>query len=174
MNRLCLMRHAKAVPQDAEAEDRERPLAARGERAARAVAQWMAGQGLAPDAVLCSSAVRTRQTLAAMLPVLGGKPQLFYEDGLYLGEPRALLARLRKVAVERATVLVVGHNPGLHELAIGLAGSATGKLVRRLRESLPTAALACFEVEGGWSSLGRDEIRLAHFVTPKEIASDGA
>lgn len=172
MNWLCLMRHAKAVPQEAEAEDRARPLAERGEQAARAVALWMADQGLTPDAVLCSSALRTRQTLAAVLPVLGGKPQVFYEDGLYLAEPRALLARLRKVAADRMTVLVIGHNPGLHELAIALAGSAGGKLARRLRESLPTAALACFELEGSWTSLGRGEARLSLFVTPKEIARD--
>jgi phosphohistidine phosphatase len=172
MNRLCLMRHAKAVSQHADAEDRARPLAERGEEAARAVALWMADQGLAPDAVLCSSALRTRQTLAAVLPVLGGKPQVFYEDGLYLADPRALLARLRKVAAERTTVLVVGHNPGLHELAVLLAGAAGGKLARRLRDNLPTAALACFELAGSWTGLGRDDARLAFYVTPKDLARD--
>ena len=172
MNRLCLMRHAKAVPQRDETEDHARPLAPRGERAARAIAEWMAKTGLLPDAVLCSSAIRTRQSLAAMLPALGGKPDVHYEDGLYLADPRGLLSRLRELPAERTTVLVVGHNPGLHELAIGLAGPAGGKLVRRLRENFPTAALACFELEDGWPGLGREDARLAHYITPKDLARD--
>jgi phosphohistidine phosphatase len=171
MNRLCLMRHAKAVPQGDEAEDHDRPLAPRGERAARAVAEWMAAQGLAPDAVLCSSAVRTRQTLAAMLPALG-KPPVLYEEGLYLADSRTLLARLRKLPADQRTVLLVGHNPGLHELAVAVGGSGGGKAARRLRENFPTAAIACFELEGGWAGLGRDDARLAHYVTPKDLARD--
>ena len=170
MNRLCLMRHAKAAPQEAEAEDRARPLAPRGEKAARAVARWMVAQGIVPDAALCSSALRTRQTLAAMLPVLGGRPRVSYEDGLYLAEPRALLARLRKLAADQTTVLVVGHNPGLQELAVGLAGA--GRLGKRLRENLPTAALACFELDGDWAELGRADATLALYVTPKDLVRD--
>jgi phosphohistidine phosphatase len=172
MNRLCLMRHAKAVPQRAEDEDSDRPLAPRGEKAARVVAQWMAEQGIVPDTVLCSSALRTRQTLAAMLPVLGGRPEVLYEAGLYLAAPQALLARLRKLATDRSTALVIGHNPGLHELVVALAAGGDGKLPRRLRENLPTAALAIFDLDGGWSSLGRDDARLAHFVTAKDLARD--
>lgn len=170
MNRLCLMRHAKAVPQADEAEDHDRPLAPRGERAARLMAEWMAAQGLAPDAVLCSSAVRTRQTLAAMLPALG-KPRVLYEEGLYLAEPRTLLARLRKLPAEQGTVLVVGHNPGLHELAVAV-GAGGGKAARRLRENFPTAALACFELDGAWAELGHEEARLAYYVTPKDLVRD--
>ncbi len=172
MNRLCLMRHAKAVPQGTVDEDRARALAPRGERAARVVADWMARQGLLPDLALCSSADRTRQTLEAMLPALGAGPALSYEDGLYLAAPGALLDRLRKVAAKYRTVLLIGHNPGLHELAMGLAGGDTGKLVRRLRENMPTAALACFDCAGGWATLGRDDTRLALYVTAKELARD--
>ncbi len=173
MNRLCLIRHAKAVPQEGDGEDRERPLADSGAVAAQAIGSWMAEHGIKPDLVLCSSALRTRQTLAQILPLLGGKPQLFYEDGLYLAAATTLLTRLRKVAPGRASVLVVGHNPGLHELAVALADKARGKLVRRLRENLPTAALAGFEIEGAWATLDAESARLAFYVTPKEIAGTG-
>jgi phosphohistidine phosphatase len=132
----------------------------------------MVEHGIVPDVVLCSSAVRTRQTLTAMLPVLGGQPRVSYEDGLYLAAPRTLLARLHKVAADRATVLLVGHNPGLHELAAELAGDGGGKPGKRLRDTMPTAALAVFELEGGWSGLGREETRLVHYVTPKELERD--
>src|SRR5580700_1570100 len=110
MNRLYLLRHAKAVPAEADGEDRDRPLAERGQRDMRAVAQWMAKRGFVPDLVLCSTSTRTRQTLAALLPQLGGRLQVLYEEGLYLAGASALLARLRKLGADRASVLVVGHN----------------------------------------------------------------
>ena len=116
--------------------------------------------------MLCSDAVRTRQTLALVLPRIGGQPTVLYEDGLYLAEAEALLARLRHVPAERASVLLVGHNPGLHALAVMLAAGAAG---RRLRDGLPTASVAWFEAEGGWAALGSARARLAHFVTPKTL-----
>jgi phosphohistidine phosphatase len=174
MNRLLLLRHAKAVPLQGDGEDRGRALAPSGEEAARVVAGWMAERGLRPDLVLCSSALRTRLTLARMLPLLGAAPELLYEDGLYLAGAPGLLARLRKIAPERASVLLVGHNPGLHELAVMLGAAARGKRARRLRENLPTAALAGFEIAGAWAALEPEGARLAWFVTPKEIARAGA
>ncbi|HUZ74411.1 MAG TPA: histidine phosphatase family protein [Stellaceae bacterium] len=174
MNRLLLLRHAKAAPQaDSEAGDRTRPLLPRGERAAMAVGRWLATEGIAPDLALCSSATRARQTLERVLPALHGRPRVAYEDTLYLAEVPALLARLRAVEPARNCVLLVGHNPGLHELAALLLGEAGGRLARRLRENMPTGALAGFELAGGWTALGRDPARLVHYVTPKELIRDG-
>jgi phosphohistidine phosphatase len=174
MNRLLLLRHAKAVPQGSEAKDRARELLPRGVRAAAAVGRWLAAQTLAPDLALCSSALRTRQTLEQVLPALGQAPRVAYEDALYLAEPAALLARLRAVEPEGTCVLLVGHNPGLHELAAALLGEAGGRLARRLREDMPTAAIACFAWAGTWTALGRAPARLSHYVTPKDLAGDGA
>jgi len=173
MNRLWLLRHAKAVALDGDGADRDRPLAPQGEAASLAVAGWMEERGLVPDMALCSSALRTRQTLALILPLLGGRPQVLFEDALYLADARELLARLRRLPRDRAGVLVVGHNPGLHELAVALAESATGAHARRLRQAMPTAALACFEVADGWGAIDRTGARLVDFITPKAIAKAG-
>ncbi len=171
MNRLWLLRHAKAVPQEGNSPDRDRPLdAPAGEEAAEAVAGWMEAHGLVPDLALCSSALRTRQTLALILPRLGGRPQIQYEDALYLADARELLAdALRRLPRDRAGVLLVGHNPGLHDLAVALAESATGAHARRLRQGMPTAALASFEAAEGWPAIDRTGARLADFITPKAI-----
>jgi len=171
MNRLCLLRHAKAVPHAAEdGTDRDRALNERGRRAAKLMGGWMAEHWLGLELVLCSSAVRTRETLELLLPRLSGAPEIVYEDGLYLAEPGALMARLRLVPRERASILVLGHNPGLHELAARLVEGASGPLVERLRAEMPTAALACFELAGDWTALDRGGARLARYVTPKELA----
>ena len=173
MNRLLLLRHAKAAPQvEDEAADRARPLAPRGEHAAAAIGRWLAAQDFAPDLVLCSTALRARQTLERVLVALPGKPRVIFEDALYLADVPTLLARLRAVEPGRGCVLLVGHNPGLHELAAALARDGSARLVRRLRDNMPTGALAGFELAAGWSSLGREPARLTAYVTPKELGRD--
>jgi phosphohistidine phosphatase len=170
MNRLMLLRHAKAVPPEDGLADRDRPLADKGERAMAAVGAWAAERGLLPDLVLCSTSARTRQTLALILPPLK-QPDVRFEETLYLVDAPALLQRLRRVAADRASVMVVGHNPGLHELAMALMQSGAGAAGRRLKESMPTGALAVFELDGSWPSLDRGSARLVAFVTPKELRS---
>jgi len=170
MTRLLLLRHAKAVPQDGEMPDRDRPLADKGARQMRALAAWAEKRRIRPDLVLCSSAARTRQTLALIAPKLKD-PETLFEEGIYLAEPRSLLQRLRKVPAGRASVMVVGHNPGLHELAVLLLQSGTGSRARHLKESLPTGALAVFELDGPWAALDRGAARLVEFVTPKELGA---
>lgn len=168
MNQLYLLRHAKAEAEaPAGGGDRDRVLADKGERAMRDIGTWATKTGLAPDLVLCSPAARTRQTLALLLPELGGRPQLKFEDALYLADAPALLERLRRVPARSASVLVVGHNPGLHVLAIGLLHGAGGAPAKRLTQGLPTAALAAFALDGPWGTL--DQARLTDFVTPKEL-----
>ncbi|HXP31383.1 MAG TPA: histidine phosphatase family protein [Stellaceae bacterium] len=170
MRTLHLLRHAKAAADD-PGGDRARPLSDRGQRAARAIGAWMAERKLAPQLVLCSSALRTRQTLALVLPSLARLPEVLYEDDLYLAEAPALLQRLREVPVRAASVLLVGHNPGLHELAVLLAESDAGAFPKRLAASFPTAALASYEVAGDWAHLDRGSARLAALITPKELAA---
>jgi phosphohistidine phosphatase len=167
MAELWLLRHAKAVGQ--QEPDRKRPLAEKGEAAMREVASWAAEQGLAPALILCSSAARTRQTLAILRPALGGKHEIRFEDGLYLADAERMLARLRRVPAKCESVLVVGHNPGLHELAVLLMAPGAGKPGKHLASEMPTGALAGFEVEGPWGVLAPHEARLTHFVTPKDL-----
>ena len=167
MKKLYLLRHAKAASALEGGADRERPLTERGQRAARAVARWMAEKGLEPELILCSSAVRTRQTLALILPACARARQVLYEDGLYLAEARALLARLRRVPAASASVMLVGHNPGLEELATHLAGGS-----RRLAPGLPTGALVIFDLSSDWDELEKEGTRLVELVTPKELSRE--
>lgn len=169
VSELHLLRHAKAAPQEEGASDRERPLEPRGRRAAQALAAWVAGHRLAPDLVLCSPSLRTRQTLDIVAPALARPPQILIEDGLYLANARQLLGRLRQVATGVASVMVVGHNPGLNELATMLSDVSGGALPARLAAGFPTGALASFEVPVAWPALDRRLARLAGFVTPKQL-----
>lgn len=169
MSELHLLRHAKAAPQEEGGSDRERPLEQRGRRAAQALADWAAARRLAAELVLCSPALRTRQTLDIVAPALARPPQILIEDGLYLANARQLLARLRQVADSVASVMVVGHNPGLHELAAILSDVSGGALPGRLAAGFPTGALASFEVPVPWPALDRRRARLTGLTTPKEL-----
>lgn len=169
MRTLHLCRHGKAVPEGPEG-DRSRPLDERGRRDLRAMAAWLAKVAPQPDLVLCSEAARTRQTLELLLPAFTRRPRVLYEDGLYLASAVQLLARLRQIPLETGAVMLVGHNPGLHELAILLADKSHGPLPARLAEGLPTAAVASYEVPVDWAALGRHRARIVACVTPKELA----
>jgi phosphohistidine phosphatase len=171
LRRLWLLRHAKAAPIEIGA-DRDRPLTGKGERAAREIGAWAAQRHAEPELVLCSTAVRTRQTLALLLPFLVGKPEIAYENELYLAEVPTLLERLRQVPDTCQSVLVVGHNPGLHSLGIMLLRSGSGALARRLIADMPTATLAGFALDVAWLGLGRGAGRLDMLATPKDLRDD--
>lgn len=168
MSELYLLRHAKAVPQEEGGPDRERPLEQRGRRAAQAVAHWIAEQRLAPRLVLCSPSLRTRQTLDIVALSFPHPPQILIEDELYLADAHQLLARLRRLPADTPNVLLVGHNPGFHDLAMYLSDVATGSLIARLA-GFPAGALASFQIEVPWASLGRRHARLTAVVAPKEL-----
>ena len=120
MKTLYLLRHAKAAP-ESSLGDAKRPLAKRGRKAAKTMADFLAKLDPAPELVLCSTAVRTRETLDLILPALKPQPTVTYEDRLYLAAATELIERLRKVRKDTGCVLLIGHNPGLHELGARLA-----------------------------------------------------
>lgn len=169
MSEVHLLRHAKAVPQEEGGPDRDRPLEPGGRRAAQALAQWIAEHRLSPALVLCSPALRARQTLEIVAPSFPQPPQILLEERLYLANARQLLARLREVPASIASVMLVGHNPGLHELAMYLSDLATGPLVARL-DGFPAGALASYEVRVPWSALDRRRARLTGVVLPEELS----
>ena len=169
MSELYLLRHAKAVPQvEGGAPDRERPLEQRGRRQAQAVARWIAEQQLAPELVLCSPSLRTRQTLDIVASAFPRPPQILLEEALYLASAGQLLARLHRLPADMARVMLVGHNPGFHELALYLSEVAGGPLIARLG-GFPTGALALFQIEIAWARLERKQARLAALASPKEL-----
>ena len=127
--------------------------------------------GLEPDLVLVSSARRTLQTLAALEP-WDETPLVEPLDGLYLAGGPALLAVLNAVTETARRVLLIGHNPGLHDLALSLIGpiDAANGAMRQLAEGYPTGALAEFTVPGPWRELAAGRARLVRFVAPRDVA----
>ncbi len=165
MSGLFLLRHAKAVAQHAEG-DRARGLSEAGRDSARAIAAAIAERRILPSLVLCSDSARTRETLAFVLPVLKPAPEILYEEGLYLADAKQLLQRLRRVPEPVRSVMLVGHNPGLQELAAALSDQATGPLMTRLTQDFPPAALARFEVSLPWPALEPGSARLMAILVP--------
>lgn len=166
-----LLRHAKAAPPEPGQGDAERPLTPRGRRDAAAVGTWVAEHVGRPDLVLCSPAVRTRQTwscaasalaAAAAAPVLTpGEVRL--SPAVYEAWPDTLLELVRAVPDDRRTVVLVGHAPGVPALAERLnRASGTGPV-----GDFPTSALAVLAVEGGWADLGPGSSSLVAYVVPR-------
>ena len=150
---LMLLRHAKSSWADATLEDHDRPLQDKGRRRAAGLAAWLDERGLGCDLVLCSTALRTRQTLDMVLPALGG-PVVRYEPSIYDAEAATLLGLVQHVEDRFERVLIVGHDPGLPSLATLLAMTATGDALERLRRKYPTCALALLTFgDAGWRSV---------------------
>jgi phosphohistidine phosphatase len=168
---LLLLRHAKSSWDDPALEDFERPLAPRGEAAAPRMGAYVAKHRLVPDLVLCSPAVRARQTLDLVLAELPrGGPTVAYEEGFYLAAPSVLLARLRKIDGKVARAMVVGHDPGMQGLAVELAGTGEREDLEALAAKFPTAGLAVITFKGqDWSKIGPGRGHLARFVTPRSL-----
>jgi phosphohistidine phosphatase len=153
---LYLLRHAKSSWDDPELADHDRPLSGRGRRNAAVLADQLRREGISPELVLCSSARRTTETVEAA----GVEGAISVEDGLYGASATELLERLRAVPDEISSVMLVGHNPGLEDLAAELAGPDAP-------ERLPTAALVTLELEGGWCELDEAHCRLVGTVVPR-------
>ena len=143
MQRLIILRHASAAPQGLEPGDRARPLANIAHREMGAVSAWLDGR--TPDAVLCSTALRTRQTLELLaLP----EARIEFCEALYLGAPDAYLAKAE--ARSEATVMIVGHNPTCAALTAAMAG-LEAVLGRPFDGNFPPASASLAEREdGGW------------------------
>ena len=161
MRQLILLRHAKAAVDSDTGEDFDRPLAARGREDAPVVAQALVDAGADPQVVLVSDAKRTRETWALVSPVFP-KAEVRFLKSLYLGSSETLATEAEKAGAER--VMIVAHNPGLHELASRWA-HRNNPLETKLRGKFPTCAGAVFmrkDADSSW--------KLQAFVTPKTIS----
>src|SRR3954454_11353376 len=126
MKHLLLLRHAKSSWKDRELADHDRPLAPRGRRATKLIAEHLRQQSVMPAVVLCSSARRTRETLERIAPALGEEVPVRIERELYAASEQGLLERLRGLEDGVESVLVIGHNPGLQRLRASLPGGRAG------------------------------------------------
>lgn len=170
MKTIYLLRHAKSTAKDTPLADVDRPLSERGEADARAMADYIAKAGIEPALVLCSSARRTRDTLTGVLPALGRKPAPILEDGLYHADAGGLLRRLSEVDDAIPSVMLVGHNPAIEELARRLADGGDAEALARLTDKFPTGALAVLESDAaGWRELKKARARLTVFVCPRDL-----
>lgn len=170
MKRLLLLRHVKSSWKERSLTDFDRPLNKRGRTAAGLMAKYMEAEELFPDLILCSASLRTRETLMLLVTAIAKHSDIRIEESLYHASPGQILKEIATADPNHETVMVIGHNPGLDELARSLA--LRGNLVarRRLKEKFPTGALAVIDSLGnGWSSLSDTETRLERFVRPKDL-----
>ncbi len=161
--RLVLLRHAKSDWPEG-VTDHDRPLATRGRRDAPLVGRWLARSGYLADAVVCSTAHRARQTWELAAAGLPAPPAARLDPRVYEATVLGLLMLVRELPDGIATVAIVGHNPGLAELAVGLAAPPPQPPV-----SFPTAAVAVLGLSGPWSLAGPGEARLLAFAVPADM-----
>lgn len=167
---LFVLRHAKSSWDDPELEDRERPLAPRGWRATRVVAEHIRAAGIQPAQVLCSNALRTQQTLEGVAPA----GEHLIEPELYSASAQEVRERLRRLPEELPSAMLIGHNPTMQELVLELADAGTGSArdseLAQIQRKFPTGALATLTFECGWSELAPGCARLVAFVRPKQLS----
>jgi phosphohistidine phosphatase len=164
---LLLLRHAKSSWDDAGLADRDRPLAPRGSRDARALGARLRRRGPAIDRVLCSPARRTCETLA-LLGLPEETPTRFPAP-LYLGSARTLLAQLQRLPDDAHCALLIAHEPGIGQLANRLAGDGRPRARARLANGFVTGALAELRLEGSWRDLGPGRAFLRRFTRPRDL-----
>jgi phosphohistidine phosphatase len=163
---LYLVRHAKSDWEDPALGDRDRPLAARGRKAASTLAGHIERSGISPALVLCSPARRTMDTLRLISGAFRDPVEILVEDELYGAPMGELLRRLRTVSAATPSVMLIGHNPAIHELALRLAGTGD----KQLKVKFPTGAMATLAVPGPWKDLGDEPADLLEFVLPRELS----
>jgi phosphohistidine phosphatase len=171
MKTVTIFRHAKAARKDdPEGADFDRPLSKRGTKAAPAMGQFLRKKKLKPDLILCSPSKRTRETLALAVPKAWAKgPHVRFEEQVYEASAKTLLKLVRELPDEAGHVLIIGHNPGLQDLAIQLSEPGTPAL-EEFMQKLPTAAVASFAFNAErWRSLKPATGKLQHFVTPDKL-----
>lgn len=168
---LSLLRHGKSSWDDPDLDDHARSLNARGRAAADAMGAFMATRKLIPDLVLCSDAARTRATLQrVMMHFAKTPPKVSTESGLYLASATTMLARVRETAPDVRHVMMVGHNPGMHALALDLVGSGARRDIATLAMKFPTCGLAVltFDVDT-WMKIRPASGRLVSFTVPRQL-----
>lgn len=167
---LYLLRHAKSSQADRTLADFDRPLTTEGLAACESLRDYLRLADVEPDLVLCSTATRTRETLAAIEPALGEQAKPDFEKQIYDGSPKQLLSRLRRLPESASSAMLIGHNPAVQSLALRLAVKGDAKALARMAAKFPAGALAVLVVEElRWQGLGPGTCRLHSFVTPSDL-----
>jgi len=167
---LYLLRHAKSSWRDPTLNDFDRPLNKRGRRAGKLMGNYLASEDLRPSLILCSAARRARQTLKRIQGSLGSNVPTLIEDGLYHADNTTLLKRLRQVDDAVPSVMLIGHNPDLEELAGILIAGGNADARQRMGARYPTAALSVLSAPlERWRDLKQRSAQLDAFVCPRDL-----
>ncbi len=170
MKTLYLMRHAKSDWSANGTSDHGRTLSPRGQEAAARIVLYCRQENIAPQHILCSSSARTHQTLDLINGKAFPKVEESLSDDLYLAEVRQLVAIIKQQADSYDSVMIIGHNPGLHELALQMAGNKKSFDVQNLQGSLPSGSLLALSFDiASWSDFGAIKGELLRFIKPKEL-----
>jgi len=172
MKTLHLLRHAKSSWKDPGLDDHDRPLSRRGRETARGIAAYLRRAKIAPDLVICSTAVRARQTLDPIAKAIK-PPKVVLEKGIYEAAQEKMWKHLWRFPKRADCVLLIGHNPGLHDLALSLADAGSGELVPPRGGKFPTGAMASFRFDGAWQALQPHSAMLFSYTTPKATKKEG-
>ena len=183
MRRLMLLRHAKTENDAPSGQDQDRRLDDRGRLDAAAIGRWIGRHPPLPDVVLVSTAVRTQQTWEIVREAMrdaaedpAPEPQVEFMAELYGADPAQLLQIIRMAeAADPRRLMVIGHNPGMHELALALTGSGDATAKKALEDNLPTTGLAVFDFAiEDWNEVAFRRGTLVRFTSPKLLrqASD--
>lgn len=166
---LYLLRHAKSSWSKPGLDDFDRPLNPRGKATRDFLVDWFADNGIRPDLVICSPAKRTRQTLKPIKALWDPRPEIVFEASVYEAELATLKNTLRHASSDHRSILLVGHNPGLQQLALDLMDNGSDAHSQSLRTKFPTGAIACLTTNGeSWKRMQGGSFHLQEFVLPRE------
>lgn len=172
MKTIYLLRHAKSDWGSAQLSDHERPLNARGRKAARRMGQYLRDEGIRPERVLVSSSVRTRETWDRLADAAGLSVEPEIHRQLYHAPPPVYLRFCRSLSAETRSILLIGHSPGIEETARGLARTGGEPVLRALQENYPTGALVEIAFRGEWNTV-EEGGRLVRYIRPRLLEDDG-
>jgi phosphohistidine phosphatase len=171
MRRLMLLRHAKTERAEPGERDYDRKLTKRGRADAAVIGAYMARHSLVPHLAVVSPARRTQETWTIIAAAFAKPPRAGNDERIYNANTEALIGLIGETRAA-ASLLVIGHNPGLHDVALQLIASGDAKARERVSEKLPTSGLVVIDLAfDDWSRLHRHAGRLAHFVTPRLLAA---
>ena len=165
---LIILRHGQAKNAGISEHDHNRTLTIQGIEEARFIGEILAERGIAPDLVLCSTATRTRETLAELQNSLVDPLIVEYEPKIYNASEVELLAQIAKVTENINTLMVIGHNPGLYQLSLVLAKEGDKQMHNKLQMQFPTCALVVINFEGNWQNILNSRSKLTLFAVPEK------
>lgn len=175
MRRLILLRHAKSDRGNPSLPDLARPLNQRGQDAATRIGAYMAKHELLPDFGICSIAERTRQTWELVAQAFAKPCAVTFEKRLYNADDDKILAVIQETPAEVHTVMVVGHNPGMQDIALSLLAAGNIDQRANLLQKFPTGGLVVIDFAvDDWASVHARSGRLDRFITPRRLTSDTA